>query len=159
MDRRYGLWLALIRIVAGLFWFTHGLAKVSTPAFVNRQMPQNVGRGAGAIGGFYHQFLVGTVLPHAHVFAYLAEWGELLVGVSLLLGLLTPLGAAVGMWLTLNYWMLAGGWRMPEGLWGNPFLAFLLSFTMLVLPAGAFVSVDALLRTRRVTSRKITRTG
>ena len=43
---------------------------------------------------FYQEFVRAVVLPNAEAFAVLISWGELLVGVTLILGLLTRFSAA-----------------------------------------------------------------
>ena len=53
--------------------------------------------------GWYKDFLKDTVLPHATLFATLQTYGEVVVGVGLVLGLLTGLTAAIGLVLALNY--------------------------------------------------------
>lgn len=68
---------------------------------------------AGNPVGWYRDFLEVVVLPNAAWFATLQAWGELAVGIGLLLGLCTRLNAWVGLFLALNYglatqWMSFG---------------------------------------------------
>ena len=56
----------------------------------------------------YQNFLQSVVIPNATVFSYLVMAGELIAGLSLLLGLGTRIGAGIAMFLFLNY-MLAKG--------------------------------------------------
>jgi uncharacterized membrane protein YphA (DoxX/SURF4 family) len=58
--------------------------------------------------GPYQHFLQQIVIPHATLFSYLVMAGELVAGLSLLFGLGTRIGAAVAMFLFLNF-MLAKG--------------------------------------------------
>ena len=58
--------------------------------------------------GLYALFLRSMVLPHAGVFAFLVGWGELLSGLSLLLGAATRVGAAVAAFLLIQYGMMGG---------------------------------------------------
>ena len=53
--------------------------------------------------GAYKDFLETTVLPHSRMFATLQAYGEVAVGLGLVLGLLTGLVALVGLFLSLNY--------------------------------------------------------
>lgn len=121
-----GQWLALLRIVVGLYFAKAVLTKLTfvmvggflpvpeTSARWLAVMPTIVAKQAnGNPIGWYHDFLVGTVLPHARLFAHLTAWGEAAVGLLLTLGLLTGLGALIGLWLVANYglatqWMSAG---------------------------------------------------
>ena len=71
-------------------------------------MTQTIQQNLPKTEGFYKPFLEGTVLPHATTFSQLIAVGELVSGVSLLLGLLTRVGAIVTMWLMLNYMAMKG---------------------------------------------------
>jgi uncharacterized membrane protein YphA (DoxX/SURF4 family) len=51
----------------------------------------------------YKAFLQDTVLTHSVLFADLTAWGETLVGISLVFGLMSGLGALVGFLLSVNY--------------------------------------------------------
>ena len=53
--------------------------------------------------GWYKAFLQETVLPHASLFATLQTYGEVAVGLGLVLGLFTRLTAVIGLVLSLNY--------------------------------------------------------
>lgn len=95
---------------------------------------------------FYRPFLESFVMPHAASFALLVSWGELLVGVSIFLGLFTRFGAAVGIFLVLNY-----TFAMGTGVW-MPTMETLLvwaMFTLMVCSAGRGLGADQLLRSRR----------
>jgi len=59
-------------------------------------------------GAPYVYFLQEIVIPHAVLFSYLVIIGEVVAGLSLLFGIGTRLGAAIAMFLFLNY-MLAKG--------------------------------------------------
>jgi len=56
----------------------------------------------------YQSFLQSIVIPHAAAFSYLVMAGELFAGLSLLLGLGTRIGAAIAMFLFLNYMFAKG---------------------------------------------------
>ena len=57
---------------------------------------------------WYQHFLHQVVIPHATIFSYLIIAGELIAGLSLLLGLGTRLGSAIAMFLFLNYMFAKG---------------------------------------------------
>src|SRR5882724_5382435 len=59
---------------------------------------------------FYREFLQEVVLPNTQLFAALVTWGELLVGVLLVLGLMTRLSATLALLLTLNCMFAKGAW-------------------------------------------------
>ena len=59
---------------------------------------------------WYQHFLRATVLPHADTFALLVMLAELIAGVCLLTGTFTRVGAAIAMFLFLNYMLAKGRW-------------------------------------------------
>ena len=116
-------WLAVLRIVVGL-WFLKGvITKLSvtlawgflpvptaSPRWLH-VMPILIGKYAdGNPIGFVKDFLKQTVLTHVALFAQLTAFGETAVGLGLTFGLLTPVAAAIGLWLVVNYG-LATGWQ------------------------------------------------
>lgn len=54
-------------------------------------------------------FLQNTVVPHAQMFAVMVAFGDLAIGVSLLFGVFTRLGAALAILRGVNNIMVAGG--------------------------------------------------
>jgi len=59
------------------------------------------------VQGWYADFLEGFVIPNAARFGPLIAWGEVLVGVGLILGAFTGFAALAGAFMNLNF-MLAG---------------------------------------------------
>jgi uncharacterized membrane protein YphA (DoxX/SURF4 family) len=143
--RRYGLWLLLLRLYAGLFWLSHGWQKLTNPGWAapGGMMAAFVSKMVADTHGAYHDFVTGTVLPNVAIFAHLVAWGETLTGISLLLGLLTPVGAIGGVFLALNY-ASAKGFKL-DALFGTDALAIAISFLCLVLPVGKVAGLDAIL--------------
>jgi uncharacterized membrane protein YphA (DoxX/SURF4 family) len=150
-SRTYGGWLALVRILTGTIWLIHAIPKFLNGAaflpptgFFSTYLQQ----GTTTTVGPYHDFMVNVVQPNAAVFAELVRLGELLVGVSLLLGLFTRLGGLFGIVLPLNYMAVRGAIGTLSG-WGSPDASLaLLSAISFVLPTGRVAGVDALGRAR-----------
>jgi uncharacterized membrane protein YphA (DoxX/SURF4 family) len=138
-SRTYGYWLAVVRILTGAIWLIHAVPKFrASSAF----LPPTGGfgtylqQGIAKTTGPYHDFLVNVVQPNAAVFADLVRFGELLVGISLVLGLLSRLGGFFGIVLTLNYIAARGGLHTVKE-WGSLDAALaLLCAISLVLPTG-----------------------
>lgn len=120
-------WLAVLRIVVGLFiakaiWTKMAIVMaggvIPVPSASARwlaTMPKLVAKqAAGNPHLWYKDFLETTVLPNSHLFAHLTAWGEVIAGVLLTLGLFTGLGSLLGLWLVLNYG-LASYWMTPNG--------------------------------------------
>lgn len=115
---RYAWLWTLIRIYVGWAWFTAGLGKVSNPAWVETGAAvAGFWRGAIAVpeGGkppitydWYRTFLEYLLEREAYTWmAPLIAWGELLVGIALLVGALTGFAAFFGALMNFNF-MLAG---------------------------------------------------
>ena len=115
-------WLALLRVVVGA-WFLKAVWTKLTLAFLGGVIPypavaprflafhpKRVAEFASDNPvSWYKGFLEGTVLPHARGFATLQTYGEVAVGVGLVLGFLTGLAALIGLILVANY-ALATQW-------------------------------------------------
>jgi thiosulfate dehydrogenase [quinone] large subunit len=69
-------------------------------AFLDQAMPRSY--------EFYQSFLQSVVIPHAQIFGFLVAYGELLVGIALVLGITTRLAALAGIVMTLNYMLVKG---------------------------------------------------
>jgi thiosulfate dehydrogenase [quinone] large subunit len=95
---------------------------------------------------FYREFVQEVVLPSAPVFATLVAWGELLVGVSLMLGLVTRVSAAAALLLVVNYMFAKGNWFWTPSSNDAAFAA--ISFALLIGAAGRTLGIDAFLARR-----------
>lgn len=96
--------------------------------------------------GWYKAFLQETVLPHASLFATLQAYGEVVVGLGLVLGLFTRLTALIGLVLALNFG-LATQW-MTFGQQGFHLLLISSMIIFLVAGAGRVWGLDAALLPR-----------
>jgi thiosulfate dehydrogenase (quinone) large subunit len=153
-------WLALLRIVVGLYFVKSLITKMSItlvggvlpiPMVSERWlsvMPKIVGKQASENPlAFYKQFLEGTVLTHANLFAHLTAWGETVTGIGLTLGLLTGLASVVGLLLVINYG-LATQW-MSAGQQGFHIVLFFLMLTFFFARAGRAWGIDGWLARRK----------
>jgi uncharacterized membrane protein YphA (DoxX/SURF4 family) len=153
-------WLAVLRIVVGLYFVKSLLTKMSVvmlggilpvPVVSARWldvMPKIVARQASENPiAFYKQFLEGTVLPNSSMFAGMTAWGETAVGIGLTLGLLTGLASMVGLVLVANYG-LATQWMSP-GQQGFHLVLFFLMLAFFFARAGRVWGMDAWLARRK----------
>ncbi|WP_161884224.1 DoxX family protein [Deinococcus alpinitundrae] len=136
----------LLRIYVGYEWLMAGWGKVTNPAgvwvgekagtAVSGFLTGAVAKTGGAhpdVQGWYAWFLQHVALPNAAAFSYIVAYGEVLVGVALILGLFTGIAAFFGGVMNASY-LLAGtvstnpllfilatwlvlGWRVA-GWWG-----------------------------------------
>jgi thiosulfate dehydrogenase (quinone) large subunit len=96
---------------------------------------------------FYQEFIRQVVLPHASLFATLITWGELVVGLLLILGLFTRLASVVALILCVNYMFAKGAW-----LWwpsSNDAAFATIALALVIGAAGRTLGLDALLARRR----------
>lgn len=110
------LWL-VVRVYLGWEWLMAGWEKIQNPAWVSGVGAPVSGFVQGALqktGGahpdvpmWYAYFLEHAVLPHVKLWALAVAYGEVLVGVALLLGFLVGISAFFGAFMNLNY-LLAG---------------------------------------------------
>lgn len=149
----YAGWFTVLRLYAGAFWLTHGIPKfLNSAAYMppSGYMPQIVQKAVVSQTGFYHDFLLNVVTPNIGLFADLVRLGEVLVGCSLLLGVVTRFGGLVGCFLALNYMAVNNEFTSWTTIGSLDAVAFAISFLMLVVPAGRVAGVDALLVRRPV---------
>ncbi|MBU6423409.1 MAG: DoxX family membrane protein [Chloroflexota bacterium] len=106
----------VVRMATGAEWTLAGWEKVTSPAwggsgkallgFVAGAVAKASGSNP-AVQGWYASFLRDVVQPFAGLFSFVVTWGELAVGLGLLLGVLTGIAAGFGVLMNLNY-LLAG---------------------------------------------------
>jgi uncharacterized membrane protein YphA (DoxX/SURF4 family) len=92
---------------------------------------------------FYQEFVRAVLLPNASALAVLITWGELLVGVMLILGLLTRFWSALALFLSLSYMFAKGAWFWTPGSNDAAYLA--ISLALLIGAAGRTLGLDAFL--------------
>ena len=152
-------WLAVLRIVVGLYFVKSLVTKMSVvllggilpfPAVSDRWiavMPKIVAKQASENPlSFYKNFLEGVVLPHSNLFAHLTAWGETVTGIGLTLGLLTGVASMVGLFLVINYG-LATQWMSP-GQQGFHLILFFLMLAFFFARAGKTWGLDGWLAQR-----------
>src|SRR5699024_7934217 len=60
-----------------------------------------------AVQGWWAAFLEAVALPNAGLFSFMVAWGEVLVGIALILGIFTNFAALMG--ITMNFAFLLSG--------------------------------------------------
>jgi thiosulfate dehydrogenase [quinone] large subunit len=121
--------LLIARLYLGYEWFTAGLEKVTGKFDAYGYLAGAIKASGGehpAVQAWWAAFLNGVALPHVQFFNILVPWGELLVGIGLLVGGLTTFAALMGMVMNFAY-MFSGTTST------NPQLVLL---TIFVLVAG-----------------------
>jgi thiosulfate dehydrogenase [quinone] large subunit len=151
--------IAVLRLVVGAWFIKAVWTKLTlayaggvlpypavSPRFLNFHPKRVAEFAADNPVDWYKTFLQNTVLPHASLFATLQTYGEVVVGLGLILGLFTRLTAIIGLVLSLNYG-LATQW-MTFGQQGFHLLLITSMVIFLVAGAGRTWGLDAVLLPR-----------
>lgn len=157
--RMVWVWL-LVRLYVGYEWLTAGWEKLTGTSINITTFGKSAGSAwvftshdGAAIRGFaqgaitqatgahpavqdwYASFLKTFVIPHPAIWAYLITFGELAVGLGLIVGCLTGIAAFFGLVMNFNY-LLAGTVST------NPILGFLALFLILAWRIAGYCGVD-----------------
>jgi uncharacterized membrane protein YphA (DoxX/SURF4 family) len=107
--------IAAVRIATSIFFLLFGEFKVAGPGFAHGGFQSYLHDYIATTAvSFYRPVLVHIVLPHAVFFGYAVGVIELLVGISLLLGLWVQRACIVGILFLLNL-TLASWWDAGHG--------------------------------------------
>lgn len=139
------LWF-VIRIYVGWQWLVAGWAKVLSPVWVGDKagtavhgfLTNALTKTTGAhpdVQSWYAYFINTIALPNDKIFSYLVSFGELFVGIALILGAFTGLAAFFGAFMNFNY-LFAGTVST------NPTLLLLEFFIMLAWKTAGWYGLD-----------------
>ncbi|MGW4731981.1 DoxX family protein [Streptomyces shenzhenensis] len=137
-----------LRLFLGVTFIYAGLDKLTDSAFMKSGGSGSIGdtmravRDSAAIPS-----LVDLALKNPVGFGYAIAFGELVVGIGILVGLLSRLAALGGAVISLSLWLTVS-WAATPYYYGND-LAYLMAWLPLVLAGAPYLSVDAVLRRRR----------
>ncbi len=102
--------LAIIRVYLGYTWLTAGWSKAmngfDASGFINGAIANSTGEAA-TVQAWWGVFLDKVALPFSGTFSFLVAWGEVLVGLALILGIFTSFSALMG--ITMNFAFLFSG--------------------------------------------------
>lgn len=122
--------LLMIRFYVGYAWFTAGIGKVSNGFDASGFLKGAIAKASGdnpVVQSWWGWFLEQVALPNANMFTFMVAWGEVFVGVGLILGGLTKTAAFFG--IVMNMAFLLSGTVST-----NPVL---LALTLFILIAGS----------------------
>lgn len=141
-------WL-IVRLYVGWVWLEAGWAKIHSGAwvgsdaggalsgFINGAL-QKTGGAHPDVQGWYAAFLQNSVLPHASLWSHIVAWGEVVIGVALILGILSGIAAFFGLFMNLNF-LLAGAVSV------NPILFVLSIGLILAWRVAGYIGLDRFL--------------
>lgn len=141
------LWL-IIRLYVGYEWLTAGWGKITNPAgvwvgeksgaaisgFVQGALAKTAGDHPD-VTGWYASFLQNVVLPNATLWSYMVAFGEVMVGLGLIVGLFTGIAAFFGGLMNANF-LLAGT------VSSNPILFILATWLVLAWRVAGYWGLD-----------------
>ena len=129
----------LLRLYTGVFFAYHGFGKISGGNFADG-LAGFVTNNLDNSFGFFRPFLESVVLPNNGLFAFLVAWGELAIGVALILGLATRYASIAGAVMLASFWFAKG---QPFLSGQNHDVIWVFIFIVLAgLHAGRVMSLD-----------------
>jgi thiosulfate dehydrogenase [quinone] large subunit len=145
-DPRMSVFWLVVRIYAGWQWLEAGWEKFNSPVwtgnqagtamsgFVGRALQQTTGDHPN-VQGWYAGFLQTFVQPYTVQWSYAITFGEILVGLGLIVGLFTGIAAFFGGLMNANF-LLAGSVST------NPMLFVLATWLVLAWRGAGLIGLD-----------------
>ncbi|MBC1500657.1 DoxX family protein [Listeria weihenstephanensis] len=94
---------SIIRICLGFSWFHEGWFKIQAKFDISGLVPSVLANTDSP--DWYKTFMETVVAPNTGLFNILIPWGELLVGLGLITGILTLPALVFGIFMGINYWL------------------------------------------------------
>jgi thiosulfate dehydrogenase [quinone] large subunit len=161
-DTRMAWFWLIVRVYVGYQWFTAGFEKLTgysatigntfgtgstsnswiftshlgaqLTGFAHSGIAQSVGAHP-SVQGWYAWFLQNIIIPWAGFWSYVVTFGELAVGIGLIIGMLTGIAAFFGVFMNMNF-LLAGAVSI------NPIIGGLAIFLILAWRVAGYYGVD-----------------
>lgn len=145
-DTRTAIFWLVVRVYLGYLWLAAGLGKLfeagwifggagdAVRGFSQGAMAQ-VGGEHPQVTGWYAAFLETIVMPLAPVFAFLVVFGEIAVGLALILGIFTGIAAFFGGFMNASF-IFAG----TAG--ANPLMFILATWLVLAWRVAGYWGLD-----------------
>ena len=131
--------ITLLRVYTGVFFLYFGFGKIKRgnfadgmEGFLNTQLENTF--------GFFRPFIESVVLPNKGLFGFLVSWGELAIGIALILGLATRWASVAGAIMVAAFWFAKGQGFLDaqnhDAIW------FMIFVVLAAVHAGRVHSVD-----------------
>lgn len=137
--------LLLIRLYLGYTWISAGLNKLSGGSFnASGFLKGAVEKASGErpiVQGWWASFIEHVAIPNASLFSIMVQWGEILVGVGLLVGGLTRTAAFFGIVMNMSF-LLSGS------ISNNPIMIILSMFILVAYTNAGRFGIDYFLHTK-----------
>lgn len=129
--------IVLLRVYTGIFFLKYGWGKIMNPDFSDGLA--GFLSGQEATFGFYKP-LVGFFVTNKGLFAFLVGYGELALGIFLILGLATRYAAFAGAFMVANFWFAKGQGVLEAQ--NHDFVWLIILIVLGGLHAGRTMSLD-----------------
>lgn len=145
-DTRFSWFWLIVRLYIGYEWFVAGWTKLFNPAWIGPNAGAAVKgflmgalqKTSGAhpdVSGWYAYFIQHIAIPQSVALSYLVTFGEILVGIALILGIFTGISAFFGAFMNINY-LFAGTVSL------NPVMLLLQVFLVLAWRTAGWIGLD-----------------
>jgi uncharacterized membrane protein YphA (DoxX/SURF4 family) len=136
-------WIAFFRIAVGIFFLSQGLNKLdwlTSSEFLKTNL-ERFAVNANPVTLWYHHYIAR---PGIEAWTRLIPTGEILLGISLLLGLMTRTSLIAALALVVNY-HIANGRILSTQFFSDPNALLLLASLLMLLMtnANAVFAIDA----------------
>lgn len=148
-DTRLALLWLILRIYIGWQWMIAGYEKIINPLWVGPKagialqgfLLGSLKKSSGAhpdVSGWYAAFINGYVMHNTALISQMVAYGELLVGIALILGIFTGIAAFFGGFMNMNY-LFAGTVSV------NPLMFLIELFLILAWRVAGWYGLDRFL--------------
>ena len=131
--------IVLLRVYSGVFFLYHGVGKIHHDDFA-ASLSNFLSGNLDSSFSFYRTFIDSVILPNKEIFSTLVSWGELTMGLALIIGLATRYVAFFGAFMVLNFWFAKG-----EGVFAgtnHDIEWFVILIVIGFIPAGKIAGLD-----------------
>lgn len=134
--------MVLMRVALGVWFIWSAIPKLHG-TYITEEMPLMLRyfQEEGAVY-FYKPFLLWAS-KYATVLGYLTSWGEVAVGVALILGALTTFASIMVVIVCANYFLATK--NLGPAPIGLNFLCIMLGIGLIIGQAGRYLSIDSLI--------------
>jgi uncharacterized membrane protein YphA (DoxX/SURF4 family) len=136
------IWNWLARFFIGAMWWQQSLWKLPPTYSGLHYWVEEMGKWASI--GLQREFVRDVVLPHFFLFAPQVYIAEVLIAVTLMLGLFSRLGAFLGAIMAINLWL--GLYRSPAEWPWTYFFLIVVQIMFAIQRPGRSLGLDAILR-------------
>jgi uncharacterized membrane protein YphA (DoxX/SURF4 family) len=142
------VWNWLVRLIIGAMWWEQSLWKLPPTYSGLLYWVKEMEKWASI--GLQRQFVKDVVLPHFFFFAPQVYFAEVLIAVTLMLGLFSRLGGFLGALMSINLWL--GLYRSPAEWPWTYFFLIIVQIMFVIQRPGRSLGLDAILLERETHS-------